>query len=76
MSFHIYRSQLRFSSKAFHQNDIAMSNTAHITDGKPITELFQSFSSVSADNPLVTFYDIHGIKGEVLFCVGHHTKQL
>jgi hypothetical protein len=35
--------------------------------GKPIVVLLQSISSVSAINPLVAFYDIHGGKREVLF---------
>jgi hypothetical protein len=43
-----------------------MRNTADVTGGKPITILLQSISSVSAINPLVAFYDIHGGKREVL----------
>jgi hypothetical protein len=37
----------------------------------------QSMSGVSAINPLVAFYDIHGGKREVLFfyCPGHHTRH-
>jgi hypothetical protein len=35
--------------------------------GKPIAVLLQSISDVSAINPLVAFYDIHGGKREVLF---------
>jgi hypothetical protein len=38
-----------------------------VTDGKPIAVLLQSISGVSAINPLVAFYDIHGGKREVLF---------
>jgi hypothetical protein len=38
-----------------------------VTGGKPITVLLQSISGVSAINPLVAFYDIHGRKREVLF---------
>jgi hypothetical protein len=38
-----------------------------VTGGKPIAVLLQSISGVSAVNPLVTFYDIHGGKREVLF---------
>jgi hypothetical protein len=34
---------------------------------KPIAVLLQSISGVSAINPLVAFYDIHGGKREVLF---------
>jgi hypothetical protein len=43
-----------------------MKNTA-VTGGKPIAVLLQSISGVSALNPLVAFYDIHGGKREVLF---------
>jgi hypothetical protein len=45
-----------------------MKNTAGVTGGKPITVLLQFISGVSAINPLVAFYDIHGDKREVLFC--------
>jgi hypothetical protein len=41
--------------------------TAVVTGGKPIAALLQSISGVSAINPLVAFYDIHGRKREVLF---------
>jgi hypothetical protein len=34
---------------------------------EPIAVLLQSISGVSAINPLVAFYDIHGGKREVLF---------
>jgi hypothetical protein len=44
-----------------------MKNTAEVTGGKPIAVLLQSISGVSALNPLVAFYDIHGGKREVLF---------
>jgi hypothetical protein len=44
-----------------------MKNTADMTGGKPIAVLLQSISGVSAINPLVAFYDIHGGKREVLF---------
>jgi hypothetical protein len=43
-----------------------MRNTADVTGGKPIAVLLQSISAVSAINPLVAFYDIHGGKREVL----------
>jgi hypothetical protein len=43
-----------------------MRNTANVTGGKPIAVLLQSISGVSAINPLVAFYDIHGGKREVL----------
>jgi hypothetical protein len=39
-----------------------MKNTADMTGGKPIAVLLQSISGVSAINPLVAFYDIHGGK--------------
>jgi hypothetical protein len=52
-----------------YQNYLAMRNTAHVTGGKPIAVRSQSISEVSAVNPLVAFYDIHGRNGEVLcFC--------
>jgi hypothetical protein len=38
-----------------------------MTGGKPIAVLLQFISGVSAINPLVAFYDIHGGKREVLF---------
>jgi hypothetical protein len=44
-----------------------MRNTADLTDSKPIAVLLQSISGLSAINPLVAFYDIHGGKREVLF---------
>jgi hypothetical protein len=44
-----------------------MRNTADVIDGKPIAVLLQSISDVSAIDPLVAFYDIHGGKREVLF---------
>jgi hypothetical protein len=44
-----------------------MRNTADVTGGKPIAVLMQSVSDVSAINPLVAFYDIHGGKREMLF---------
>jgi hypothetical protein len=43
-----------------------MKNTADVTGGKPMPILLQSISGVSAINPLVAFYDIHGGKREVL----------
>jgi hypothetical protein len=44
-----------------------MKNTAEVTGGTPMAVLLQSISSISAINPLVTFYDIHVGKREVLF---------
>jgi hypothetical protein len=38
-----------------------------VTGGKPIAVLLQSISGVSAINPLVAFYDIHGGSREVIF---------
>jgi hypothetical protein len=43
-----------------------MRNTADVTGGKPIAVL-QYISGVSAINPLVAFYDIHGGKRAVLY---------
>jgi hypothetical protein len=51
----------------FYQNLLAVKNTGDVTGGKPIASLLQSISGVTAINPLVAFYDIHGGKGEVLF---------
>jgi hypothetical protein len=51
----------------FYQNYLAMRNTADVTGGKPIAICSQSISGASAVNPLVTFYNIHGRKREVLF---------
>jgi hypothetical protein len=44
-----------------------MRNTTDMPGGKPIAVCSYSISGVSAINPLVAFYDIHGRKGEVLF---------
>jgi hypothetical protein len=44
-----------------------MKNTAGVSGGKPIAVFLQPISGVSAINPLVAFYDIHGRKREVLF---------
>jgi hypothetical protein len=44
-----------------------MTNTADVTGGKPMAVLLQSISGVSAVNPLVAFYEIHGGKREGLF---------
>jgi hypothetical protein len=44
-----------------------MMNTEDVTGGRPFAGLLQSMSAVSAINPLVAFYDIHGGKREVLF---------
>jgi hypothetical protein len=53
-------------------------NTADVIGGKPIAVLLQSISGVSAINPLVAFYDIHGGKrgAILLFCPGHHTRLM
>jgi hypothetical protein len=56
-----------------------MRNTADVTSGKPIAVVLQSIAGVSAINPLVAFYDIHGGKREVLFFylswTPHETKR-
>jgi hypothetical protein len=54
-----------------------MRNTADVRGGKPIAILLQSVSVVSAINPLVAFYDIHGGKRDALFFyfTPHHTRQ-
>jgi hypothetical protein len=44
-----------------------MRNTADVTGGKSIAVSLQSISGVSAINPFVAFYDIHGGKREMLF---------
>jgi hypothetical protein len=44
-----------------------MRDTADVTGGKPIAALLQPISGVSAINPLVAFYDIHGGKRKVPF---------
>jgi hypothetical protein len=50
-----------------------MRNAADVTGSKPIAVLLQSISGVSAINPLVAFYDIHGGKRDrmrILFNLG------
>jgi hypothetical protein len=42
-------------------------NIADVIGGKSVAVWSQSISDVSAVNPLVAFYDIHGRKREVLF---------
>jgi hypothetical protein len=44
-----------------------MRKSADVTGGKLIVVLLQSILDVSAINPLVAFYDIHGRKREMLF---------
>jgi hypothetical protein len=46
---------------------VSYEEVTDVTGGKPIAVLLQSISGVSAINPLVAFYDIHGGKREVLF---------
>jgi hypothetical protein len=55
-----------------------MNNTADVTGSKPIAVLLQSLSGVSANNPLVAFYDIHEGKREVLlfYLVPDTTRDL
>jgi hypothetical protein len=49
----------------FYRKKLGMRNTAVVTGSKPIAVWLQSISGVNAT--LVTFYDIHERKGEVLF---------
>jgi hypothetical protein len=52
-----------------YQNDFAIRNTTDTTGGNPIAWRSQCISCVSAVNPLVAFYVIHGRKGALrLFC--------
>jgi hypothetical protein len=44
-----------------------MRNFADVTGGKLIAVLSQFISGLSAINPLVTFYDIHGRKRVAIF---------
>jgi hypothetical protein len=44
-------------------------NTADVTGGKPIAVLLPSISAVSAINPLVAFYYIHGGKRDILLFI-------
>jgi hypothetical protein len=61
----------------FYKNYLPMRNTADVTGSKPIAVLLQSISGVSAINPLVAFYDIHGRKKEVLcfYFVSYTTRD-
>jgi hypothetical protein len=52
--------QISLQDAHVYQNDLAMRNTADVTDGKPIAVCLQYISGVSSVNPLVAFYDIHG----------------
>jgi hypothetical protein len=54
-------------SHIFFRDTHVLSKLVDVTGGKPIAVLLQSISGVSAINPLVAFYDIHGGKREVLF---------
>jgi hypothetical protein len=40
-----------------------------VTGGNPIAVLLQSISGVSAINPLVAFYDIHGGNSDIVVCI-------
>jgi hypothetical protein len=51
-----------------------MRNAADVTGGKPIAVILQPMSGVSAINPLVAFYDIHGGKREGLFRYSSRNK--
>jgi hypothetical protein len=46
-----------------------MKNTAELPGGKPIAVWWKSLSGVNAVDPLVTFYDIRGRKGEVIIII-------
>jgi hypothetical protein len=52
-----------------------MRNTADVTGGKPIAVLLRSISGVSAINPLVAFYDIHGGKRQCYSFVSDTTRD-
>jgi hypothetical protein len=52
-----------------------MKKTADVTGGKPIAVLLQSISGVSAINPLVAFYGIHGGKTEFCYFVPDTTRD-
>jgi hypothetical protein len=60
----------------FFQNYLAVRNTAEVTGGKPIAVLWQSISDLSAVNPLVAFYDIHGRKGAALFALSRTPHEI
>jgi hypothetical protein len=60
-------SRISLSDAHVLQNCLAMRYTTDVTCGKPIAVWSQSISGVSAINPFVAFYDIHGRKREVLF---------
>jgi hypothetical protein len=55
-----------------------MRNNANVKGGKPITVSSLTISGVSAVNPLVAFYDIHGRRRELffLFCPGHNMGHI
>jgi hypothetical protein len=58
-----------------------MRNTADVTGSKPIAVLLLHISGVSAINPLVAFYDIHGGKRErkerkKYIFIGHFTQYI
>jgi hypothetical protein len=53
---------------------LATRNTADVKGNKLIAIKLHSVSDVTADNPLVFFYDILGRKGD-MSCPGHHTRH-
>jgi hypothetical protein len=55
-------SQIFLRDTHFYQNELAVKNTEDVTGGNPIAVVLQSILGVSAINPLVAFYDIHGGK--------------
>jgi hypothetical protein len=64
-----------YSETSTFYQDLAMRNTANVTDGKPTAVRSQSISDVSANNTLDAFYDIHERKREVLSFVLSRTPQ-
>jgi hypothetical protein len=55
----------KFIPFTFYRNGLVM-NTENVV-GKTVAVRLKSISRVSAVNPLVLIYDIHGRQGEVLF---------
>jgi hypothetical protein len=70
---------LRYSSETptFYQYYLAMSNTADVTNGKPIAVWSQSILAVNTINLLVAFYDIHGRKTSAILLTSprYHTRH-
>jgi hypothetical protein len=49
-----------------------MRNIADVTGGKPMAVRLEFILGVSAVNPLVAFYEIHGARGAILFFRSGH----